>query len=74
MPNLGILGLKFENNIVIFEISTLELVYLQNLAKKRKFCKSHKRIIMIELFFSKVASCNATNKRLHQFLLGASFF
>ena len=26
MPDLGTLGLEFENNIVIFEISTLEFV------------------------------------------------
>ena len=26
MPDLGIFGLEFENNIVIFEISTLEFV------------------------------------------------
>ena len=26
MPDLGIFGLKFENNIAIFEISTLEFV------------------------------------------------
>ena len=29
-------GLEFENNIVIFEISTLEFVWLQNFAKKQK--------------------------------------
>ena len=36
MPDLGILGLEFENNIVIFEISTLEFVQLQNFAEKQK--------------------------------------
>ena len=36
MADLGIFGLEFENNIVIFEISTLEFVYLQNLALKQK--------------------------------------
>ena len=36
MIYLGILGLEFENNIVIFEISTLEFVYLQNFVRKRK--------------------------------------
>ena len=36
MPDLGIFGLEFENNIVIFEISTFEFVYLQNLAEKQK--------------------------------------
>ena len=36
MSHLGIFGLEFENNIVIFEISTLEFVKLQNFAKKQK--------------------------------------
>ena len=36
MPDLGIFGLEFENNIVIFEISTLQFVYLQNFTKKQK--------------------------------------
>ena len=36
MPYLGIFELEFENNIFIFEISTLELVYLQNFGKKQK--------------------------------------
>ena len=31
---LCIFGLEFENNIVIFEIGTLEFVKFQNLAKK----------------------------------------
>ena len=37
MPDLGIFGLKLENNSVIFEISTLEIVYLQNFALKQKW-------------------------------------
>ena len=36
MPDLGIFGLEFENNIVIFEISILEFAYLQNFVKKQK--------------------------------------
>ena len=36
MPDLGNFGLEFENNIVIFEINTLEFVYCQNLAEKQK--------------------------------------
>ena len=35
MPELCILGLEFENNIVIFEISTLGFVSLQNFAEKK---------------------------------------
>ena len=36
MPYLDIFGLEFENSIVTFEISTFELVYLQNFVKQRK--------------------------------------
>ena len=36
MPDLGVFGLEFENNIALFEISTLEFVYLQNFTKKHK--------------------------------------
>ena len=34
MPDLGIFGLEIENNIVIFEISTLEFFYLPIFVKK----------------------------------------
>ena len=34
MPNLRILGLEFEDAIVMFQISILELVLLQSLAQK----------------------------------------
>ena len=33
MSYLGIFGLKFEKNIVIFEINVLEFVLLQNLVQ-----------------------------------------
>ena len=36
MADLGIFGLEFENNIVIFEINTLKFVQLQNFAEKQK--------------------------------------
>ena len=36
MNDLGIFDLEVGNNMVIFEISTFELVYLQNFAKKKK--------------------------------------
>ena len=36
MPDLRIFGLEFENTIVIFEISVLELVLLQSLVQKWK--------------------------------------
>ena len=35
MLYLGIFGLEFENNTVIFETNTFEFIYLQNFAKKR---------------------------------------
>ena len=34
MLDLGIFGLKFENNIVIFEMSALEFVYLHNFVQE----------------------------------------
>ena len=40
MPDLGIFRLEFEDNIVIFEISTLEFVSLQNFAEKQKCLNS----------------------------------
>ena len=45
IPYLGILGLKFENNIVIFEISSLEFVkseflfHTMNFGKESIFAK-----------------------------------
>ena len=36
-PDLGIFALQFENNFVIFEISTLEFFQLQNFEKKQKW-------------------------------------
>ena len=36
MPYLGILGKNLKKTIVIFEISTLKCVYLQNFTKKKK--------------------------------------
>ena len=39
MPYWGIFELEFENAIVIFEMSTLEYVILQNFAKEIKMPK-----------------------------------
>ena len=36
MPYLGIFGVEFSKTIVIFEISTLKFVLLQNFTKKQK--------------------------------------
>ena len=37
MPYLSMFWLKFENNTVIFEISSLEFVEFQNFVQKQKF-------------------------------------
>ena len=39
MPYLDIFGLEISKTIVIFEITTLEFVYLQNFLKKIKIPK-----------------------------------
>ena len=40
MPYLGVFGLEFKKTIVIFDISTLKIVYLQNFTKKHKCLNS----------------------------------
>ena len=45
MLYLGIFGLEFEKNIVIFEISTLEFVALQNFVKKQKFLNLVRKLL-----------------------------
>ena len=49
MPCLSIFRVEFRNNIVIFEISTLKLVYLQNLLKVNK--KVSDKNYFISVFF-----------------------
>ena len=39
MPHLGILGLEFEKNIVIFEISTLAFSLIAKFCEKMKMSK-----------------------------------
>ena len=39
MPYLGILGMEFENNIVMFEISTLKFVKIEFLTHTVNSCK-----------------------------------
>ena len=36
MPYLGIFGLEFKKTFVIFEISTLKVVFLRNFTEKQK--------------------------------------
>ena len=50
MPDLGIFGLEFENNIVIFEISTLQFVYLQNFTKKQKCLNLGRKMPYLGIF------------------------
>ena len=44
MPYFGIFGLEFEKTVVIFEISTLKFVYLQNFAEKQKFLNLSQKV------------------------------
>ena len=53
MPNLGILGLVFENNIAIFEISNLEFALLQNFTKKQKCLNLGPKIPYLGIFDQK---------------------
>ena len=50
IPDLHILGLELEDIIVIIEISTLELVCLQNLAEKQKCLKFGTKIPYLGIF------------------------
>ena len=50
MPYLSTCGLEFENDIVIFEISTLEFVYLQNFAKKQKHLNLESKMRYLGIF------------------------
>ena len=51
MPYLGIFGLEFEKIILIFEISTLKFVWLQNFVKKQKWVKTDQKWV-IRVFLS----------------------
>ena len=50
MLDLGIFGLEFESNIVIFEISTLEFVYLQNFGRKQKCLNLEPKMPYLRIF------------------------
>ena len=51
MPYLGIFGLEFEKIVLIFEISTLKFVWLQNFVKKQKWVKTDQKWV-IRVFLS----------------------
>ena len=57
MLHLGSFGLEFENNIVKFEISTLEFVYLQNFAKKQKYLNLGLKLLSLGIFNQKCLIC-----------------
>ena len=52
MPDSGIFGLEFENYILIFEISTLKFVYLQNFVKKMKMSKFWTKNVLFGYFWA----------------------
>ena len=52
MPDLPNFGPEFENIIVIFVISVLELVLLQSLAKKKKKLKFGTKNVLFGYFWA----------------------
>ena len=60
---LCIFGLEFENNIVIFEIGTLEFVKFQNLAKKTKMLKFGTKNVLFGYFWARTLEnyCHISN-------------
>ena len=68
-----IFGLEFEKQIVIFEISTLEFIYLQNFVKKRKCLNLGPKIPYLGIFrlefesilsYTKSAPSNLANRKI----------
>ena len=57
MPDLGILGLESENNIVIFEIHTLEFVELLNFPEKQKCLNLRPKKPFLSIFDQKSLIC-----------------
>ena len=53
MPYLAIFGLEFENNIVIFEISTLVFAKLQTFAEKQKYLNLGPKMPYLNIFDKK---------------------
>ena len=53
IPDLGIFGLEFENNIFIFEISNLEFVLLQNFEEKQKCLNVGRKMLYLGTFGQK---------------------
>ena len=48
--DLGTFRLEFENNFVIFEISTLQFVQLQNLVKNQKCLNLGSKMLYLDIF------------------------
>ena len=55
MLYLGIFGLEFQKSIVIFEISTLKYVELQNFAKKAKMPKFRTKNALLGYFLRRIS-------------------
>ena len=64
MRDLGIFGLELENSILIFQISTLEFVWLQNVVWKRKCLNYGPKISYLGFFLEnfKKNYCHIWNK------------
>ena len=50
MPYFNVFELEFENNTVIFEISTLKFVYLQHFEKKQKYLQLGPKMSYFSIF------------------------
>ena len=54
MPSLGILRMEFQNNIVLFEISTLQFLKLQKLRQEMKMPRFGIRNALFGYFEAKI--------------------
>ena len=50
MPDLRIFGLELQNNIVVYEISTLEFVLLQSFVQKQKSLNVGPKMFYLRIF------------------------
>lgn len=70
---LSIFRLQFENNIVIFEISTLQFVYFENFVKKWKCLNFGTKNALFWHFWTGIWKCFCLIKNHPQFFLSAKF-
>ena len=64
IPDLGIFGLEFENNIFILQISTLEFVLLQNFEEKQKCLNVGRKMLYLGTFDQKCFIWVFSNKNV----------